>query len=181
MNRATKEALNHLKNSDIQPAENITEAVQLPEASGGSTNKQVDNSNIAKDESKSSEEKFTLFSKFGDFVKNITTPKKTETITNTSAKVNDNETIKANSIKEELKIETSSTAVETKTSPDMWTESDLSSPEKIKEFQKLQGIPVTGHIGDLTRKALKRIQQNTNAATQSSIEEMSPPINISSN
>ena len=51
----------------------------------------------------------------------------------------------------------------------------------MKEFQKSQGIPVTGFVGDKTKKALKRIQQAAGNSPVSSIDEMSPPINVGSN
>ena len=96
-------------------------------------------------------------------------------------KVKSPESVNISPVNEELKIETSAVTPEAKMLPDVLTESDLSTPEKIKAFQKSQGIPVTGHLGEQTRKALKRLQKNLNGENQGSIEEASPPINISSN
>ena len=60
-------------------------------------------------------------------------------------------------------------------------EPDLSTPEKIKEFQRSQGLPATGVIGNLTRNALKRLREDGANASLTQINAISPPINAGSN
>ena len=180
MNRETRDALNHLKKIDTQSNENTIEAQQTGEVSNVSENIQTSTLKVENEVSKP-EEKTNIFSKFGDFVKNITSSKKVENIMPADTKVKSPESVNISPVNEELKIETSAVTPEAKMLPDVLTESDLSTPEKIKAFQKSQGIPVTGHLGEQTRKALKRLQKNLNGENQGSIEEASPPINISSN
>ena len=176
MNRATKEALTHLKDNASQTLDQNSESAQSSEASTLSSNDETKNQKSLVKE----EEKPGLFSKLGEFVKNITSAKKPEATTS-NIKTPEVETHTPTApIKETLVQETTVSTTEISSVSSIINESDLSSPEKIKEFQKSQGIPVTGFMGERTRKALKRLQQNNGMST-TTIEEMSPPINISSN
>jgi adhesin transport system outer membrane protein len=177
MNRATKEALTHLKDNASQTIDNNIETVQSSEASALTSNDETKNQKTLIKE----EERPGLFSKLGEFVKNITSAKKPEATTSNikTPEVETNTTTAP--IKETLVQETTLPSTEVSSVSSIINESDLSSPEKIKEFQKSQGIPVTGFMGELTRKALKRLQQNNGSVSTTTIEEMSPPINISSN
>jgi adhesin transport system outer membrane protein len=181
INRTTRETLKRLKESNINANETNPEISNASESqlSNSSTN-QSDAQKISKDET-TSDEKVSLFGKLGNLVKSLTAPTKTETLNPKAPELAVSEPAKSVAYQQAKKLEPSSDAMEKITSASVFSDPDLSTPEKVKEFQKSQGIPVTGFVGDMTRKALKHIQQTAGNSPVSSIEEMSPPINIGSN
>jgi peptidoglycan hydrolase-like protein with peptidoglycan-binding domain len=181
LNRVTREALKRLKESTNTANESNTETTQVSDTQLSITSgDQNEIQKTSKDET-ASEEKVGLFGKLGNLVKSFTTPAKTETLNPKTPDLATSEPAQSTSSEQAEKIEPNAVAIEKITSTNVFSDPDLSTPEKVKEFQKSQGIPMTGFVGDKTRKALKRIQQAAGNSPVSSIDEMSPPITIGSN
>ena len=181
LNRVTREALKRLKESTNTANESNTETTQVSDSQLNITSgDQNEIQKISKDET-ASEEKVGLFGKLGNLVRSFTAPAKTETLNPKTPDLATSEPAQSTSSEQAEKIEPNAVAIEKITSTNVFSDPDLSTPEKVKEFQKSQGIPMTGFVGDKTRKALKRIQQAAGNSPVSSIDEMSPPITIGSN
>ncbi len=186
LNKSTRAALKRLKELNTVTSETNVENTQItvetpqePQTTSMDVSaKQSVTSETPKEEPKS-EEKVGLFSRLSNYVKSFITPANTET-TMPKAEIVSIEPDKT-AAKPQSAIEATTPAMETNLSPTIFSAPDLSTPEKVKAFQKSQGIPQTGFVGERTKKALKRLQENSANASLTPIDEMSPPINIGSN
>ena len=186
LNKSTRAALKRLKElntvtseTNVDNTQITVETPQEPQTTSMDVSaKQSVTSETPKEEPKS-EEKVGLFSRLSNYVKSFISPANTET-TMPKAEVSSIEPDKT-AAKPQSVIEETTPAMETNLTPAIFSEPDLSTPEKVKAFQKSQGIPQTGFVGERTKKALKRLQENSANASLTSIDEMSPPINIGSN
>lgn len=186
LNKSTRAALKRLKElntvtseTNVDNTQITVETPQEPQTTSMDVSaKQSVTSETPKEEPKS-EEKVGLFGRLSNYVKSFISPANTET-TMPKAEIVSIEPDKT-SAKPQSAIEETTPAMETNLSPTIFSEPDLSSPEKVKAFQKSQGIPQTGFVGERTKKALKRLHENSANASLTPIDEMSPPINIGSN
>ncbi len=186
LNKSTRAALKRLKELNTVTSETNVENTQItvetpqePQTTSMDVSaKQSVTSETPKEEPKS-EEKVGLFSRLSNYVKSFITPANTET-TMPKAEIVSIEPDKT-AAKPQSVIEVTTPVMETNLTPAIFSAPDLSTPEKVKAFQKSQGIPQTGFVGERTKKALKRLQENSANASLTPIDEMSPPINIGSN
>jgi adhesin transport system outer membrane protein len=184
LNRVTREALKKLKESDTNLVESKPEIAETTNAQLSKDSLSQNNSqNILKDDESASQEKLGLFGRIGKFVKGFSASPKAEELNYKTPEMTTNESNKSFTSQQTEKLESNAFLLEQNLSTNVLSDPDLSTPDKVREFQKSQGIPVTGFVGDMTRKALKRIQQTAGnlPITASHIDEMSPPINIGSN
>ncbi len=186
LNKSTRAALKRLKElntvtseTNVDNTQITVETPQEPQTTSMDVSaKQSVTSENSKEEPKS-EEKVGLFSRLSNYVKSFISPANTET-TMPKAEVSPIEPDKT-AAKPQSVIEVTTPVMETNLTPAIFSAPDLSTPEKVKAFQKSQGIPQTGFVGERTKKALKRLQENSANASLTPIDEMSPPINIGSN
>ncbi len=186
LNKSTRAALKRLKELNTVTSEtnvdNTPMTVETPQepqtTSMDVSSKQSVTSETSKEEPKS-EEKVGLFGRLSNYVKSFISPANTET-TMPKAEVPSIEPDKT-AAKPQSAIEATTPVMETNLSPAIFSAPDLSTSEKVKAFQKSQGIPQTGFVGERTKKALKRLQETSVNASLTPIDEMSPPINIGSN